>query len=72
MSIDDCNCIIKSTNTPEFILHAPNAFDIRIQCDRRESFLDLLKLMFAKMQPKVTLKIYGVVSFLVLSSNILA
>ena len=62
MMIDECSCIIKSTNNPEFILHAPNAFDLRIFCDRRDSFLDLLKLMYAKMQPKITLKIFGVVN----------
>ena len=60
--IDDLACLIKSTTNNEVILHAPQQFDLRIFCDRRDAFLDLLKLMFAKMQPKVTLKIYGVVS----------
>ena len=49
MMIDECACIIKATNNNECILHAPNAFDLRLQCDRRDAFLDLLKLMFAKM-----------------------
>jgi hypothetical protein len=57
-------CIIKSNiaGSNEFILHAPDHFDLRIQCDRRESFLDLLKLRFAHMKPDITLRVYGVVS----------
>ena len=55
-------CIIKSKapSSNEFILHAPDLFDLRIQCDRREAFLDLLKLRFAHMKPEVTLKVYGI------------
>ena len=62
LQIDELSCIIKSTSNNEGILHAPNAFDLRIQCERRDAFLDLLKLMFAKMQPAVTLKIFAVVN----------
>lgn len=54
-------CIIKSKTSTEFVLHAPSEFDLRIQCDRREAFLDLLKLRFAHMQPAVTLKVYAMV-----------
>jgi hypothetical protein len=62
MSIDWLTCIIKSKapGSKEFILHAPDHFDLRVQSDRREAFLDLLKLRFAYMKPDVTLKVYGV------------
>jgi hypothetical protein len=55
-------CVIKSKaqGSKEFILHAPDQFDMRMQCDRRESFLDLLKLRFAHMKADITLKVFGV------------
>jgi hypothetical protein len=55
-------CIIKSktAGSNEFILHAPDLLDLRVQCDRRDAFLDLLKLRFAHMKPEITLKVYGV------------
>lgn len=52
----------KQADSNEFILHAPDHFDLRIQCDRREAFLDLLKLRFAHMRPDITLKVFGLVS----------
>lgn len=57
-------CIIKNNaaGSNEFILHAPDHFDLRIQCDRRDAFLDLLKLRFAHMKPDVTLKVFGMPS----------
>jgi hypothetical protein len=48
--------------TNEFILHFPNYFDIRIQCERRDDFLNLCKLRFAHLQPSITLKVFGIVS----------
>ena len=62
--IEDLGCVIKSIvpHSTEFILHFPNFFDLRIQSDRRESFLDLIKLRFAHLQPSTTLRIYGIVS----------
>jgi hypothetical protein len=62
LGIDHISAIIKSkaTNSTEFILHSPDKFDLRIQCDRREAFLDLLKLRFAHMKPEVTLKVFGI------------
>ena len=57
-------CIIKckQTGSNELILHSPDHFDLRLQCDRRDAFLDLLKLRFAHMKPDLTLKVFGVVS----------
>jgi hypothetical protein len=62
LSIDQLTCVIKSKaqGSKEFILHAPDSFDLRVQCDRREAFLDLLKLRFAHMKSDITLKVYGV------------
>ena len=62
LGIDHISAIIKSkaTSSTEFILHSPDKFDLRIQCDRREAFLDLLKLRFAHMKPEVTLKVFGI------------
>ena len=62
LSIDKLNCVIKSKapGSKEFILHSSDHFDMRIQCDRRDAFLDLLKLRFAHMKSDVTLKVYGV------------
>ena len=64
LGLEMLTCIIKSKvqGSNEFILHAPDCFDLRIQCDRRDAFIDLLKLRFAHMKPDVTLKVYGVVS----------
>jgi hypothetical protein len=64
MMIDDCGCIIRSTQSTEFILHFPTSSDLRMSCERRDDFLNLMKLMFAKMQPSITLRVYGIVSFL--------
>ena len=50
----------KAPGSFEFILHAPDKFDLRICCDRRDAFLDLLKLRFAHMRPDITLKVFGV------------
>jgi hypothetical protein len=62
LGIDHISTVIKSkaAGSTEFILHSPDKFDLRIACDRRDSFLDLLKLRFAHMKPEVTLKVYGV------------
>lgn len=60
MLIEDIRSVIKSMQSNEFILHFPSFFDLRIQCDRRDSFLDILKLTFAHKKPDLTLKIYGV------------
>ena len=62
LGIDFISTVIKSKapGSTEFILHAPDKFDLRIQCDRRDAFLDLLKLRFAHMKPEVTLKVFGV------------
>jgi hypothetical protein len=62
LGIDHISAVIKSKahGSSEFLLHSPDKFDLRIQCDRRDAFLDLLKLRFAHMKPEVTLKIYGV------------
>ena len=62
MGIDHISCIIKSkaAGSTEFVLHSPDKFDLRLACDRREAFLDLLKLRFAHMKPEVTLKVFGV------------
>ncbi len=65
MLIEDMGCIIRSTVSNEFILHFPNFFDLRVtteSSDRRDDFLNLAKLRFAHIQPKITLKVYGVVS----------
>jgi hypothetical protein len=64
MVIEDAGCIIKSLQSNEFILHFPNHFDLRVTTDnaeRREDFLNLVKLRYAHMQPKYTLRVYGVV-----------
>jgi hypothetical protein len=62
LGINHISAIIKSkaAGSTEFILHSPDKFDLRIQCDRREAFLDLLKLRFAHMKPEVTLKVFGI------------
>ena len=62
LGIDHISSVIKSKaqGSMEFILHSPDKFDLRISCDRRDAFLDLLKLRFAHMKPEVTLKVYGV------------
>lgn len=61
LGIEMLTCIIKSKapGSNEFILHAPDHFDLRIQCDKRDAFLDLLKLRFAHMKPDVTLRVYA-------------
>jgi hypothetical protein len=64
MAIKDLGCIIKSMVSNEFILHFPNHFDLRItsdSADRRNDFLNLVKLRFAHLQPNYTLKVFGVV-----------
>lgn len=61
--IGDLGCIVRSLHSNEFIMHFPKFFDLRVQCERREDFLNLVKLRFAHLQPNVTLKIYGIVSF---------
>ncbi len=65
-------CIIKckQAGSNEFILHSPDKFDLRIQCDRKDAFLDLLKLRFAHLRPNVTLKVFGVVSSPATSSDL--
>ncbi len=60
--IGDLGCIIKSMHSNEFIMHFPKFFDLRMQCERREDFLNLVKLRFAHLQPNVTLRVYGIVS----------
>ena len=60
MAIDTINCIIKSQSSNEFIMHS-DKMDMRIKCNRRDSFLDLLKLRFAHMKPDITLKVFAVV-----------
>src|SRR4051812_21105737 len=65
MVIADAGCIIKSTTSNEFILHFPQHFDLRATLesgDRKEDFLNLVKLRYAHMQPKYTLRVYGVPS----------
>lgn len=61
LGIEMLTCIIKNKapGNNEFILHAPDHFDLRIQTERREAFLDLLKLRFAHMRPDITLRVYG-------------
>lgn len=64
MLIEDMGCIIRSTVSNEFILHFPNFFDLRVtteSLERRDDFLNLAKLRFAHIQPKQTLKVFGVV-----------
>ena len=59
--IEDLRSIVKSLTSNEFILHFPSFFDIRMQCERRDDFLNIIKLRFAHLNPKFTLKVYGVV-----------
>ncbi len=64
MLIDDMSCIIKSQVSNEFILHFAS-IDLRVTTEtheRRDDFLNLVKLRFAHLQPSKTLKVYGVVS----------
>lgn len=63
LMIEDMSYIIRSTVSSEFICHFPNFFDLRLHCERRDDFLNLVKLRFAHLKPSVTLKVYGVVSF---------
>lgn len=65
MGIEMLTCIIKGKGSNEFILHAPDHFDLRIQCDRRDAFLDLLKLRFAHMKADITLKVFLVVRVII-------
>jgi len=61
--IEDLGSIIKSLTSNEFILNFPLHFDLRVSIDpmeRRDDFLNLVKLRFAHMQPQITLKIYGI------------
>ena len=62
MMIEDLGCIIRSLQSTEFILHFPGSYDLRIQCERKDDFLNLLKLRFACLVPAVTLRVYGIVS----------
>ena len=59
--IVDLGYIIKSLVSTEFILHFAGFYDLRILCDRREDFLNLVKLRYAHLKPDTTLKIYGLV-----------
>jgi hypothetical protein len=64
MMIKELGAIIRSLVSNEFILHFPNYFDLRItsdSSDRRNDFLNLVKLRFAHLQPSYTLKVFGVV-----------
>ena len=47
--IEDLGSVIKSLLSSEFILHFPNFFDLRLQCERRDDFLNLIKLRFAHL-----------------------
>jgi hypothetical protein len=63
MDITDMSYIIRSTVSNEFILHFPNHQDFRISmdsADRKDDFLNLIKLRFAHMKPDITLRVYGV------------
>mmetsp|Transcript_46073 Transcript_46073/g.33851 ORF Transcript_46073/g.33851 Transcript_46073/m.33851 type:complete len:106 (+) Transcript_46073:212-529(+) len=63
MLIEDMGCIIRSTVSNEFILNFPSLFDLRVATDsaeRRDDFLNLVKLRFAHIKPKITLKVFGI------------
>jgi len=61
--IHDVRAIIKSTvNKAEFVLHFPHHHDWRFLADRREDFLNILKLRFACLVHSLTLKVYSVVN----------
>ena len=49
MLIEDLRKVIKSLESTEFILNFPKFYDIRMQCERREDFLNLIKLRFAHL-----------------------
>lgn len=71
MGIQDLGCVIKSMTSNEFILHFPNTFDLRAAFDtaeKREDFLNIVKLRYAHLQPKYTLKVFGVVRIFRLQS----
>lgn len=64
MNVSDASYIIKSLSSNEFIIGFPSNFDLRCTFDtaeKREDFLNLVKLRYAHIQPKSTLKVYGVV-----------
>ena len=54
--------IVKSTNSLEILLYFTDETDIRLQLetDDKELYLQMLKLRFANLCPKVNLKVFGV------------
>ena len=50
-AIESMGCIIRSLHSNEFVLHFPNMFNVRIQCERRDDFLNILKLRYAHLEP---------------------
>jgi hypothetical protein len=62
VSISEVKYFIKSTIAAckEILLFFREGYDIRLSFDESEQFLNLLKLRYASLSPKTTLKVYGV------------
>jgi hypothetical protein len=54
--------IVKSSTTMEILLYFTDETDLRLQLDKNDTdmFLQILKLRFANLCPKVNLKVFGV------------
>lgn len=62
VSIHETKYVIKSMaeGSREIITYFREGFDFRLSFDQTEDFLNMLKLRYASLSPKTTLKVYGV------------
>jgi hypothetical protein len=62
VSISETKYLIKSLteSSKEIIIYFREGFDFRLSFDQTEDFLNMLKLRYASLSPKTTLKVYGV------------
>ena len=51
---------MKALQSNEILLQFAAGLDVRLILDEKEDFLNLVKMMFPKFNPKDTLKVYGI------------
>lgn len=64
ISISEAKYIVKSLNetSKEVLIYFRDGFDFRLSFEKTEDFLSMMKLRYATLSPKTTLKVYGVPS----------
>lgn len=60
MEIKKLDFYIKSVTSKEFILYDNTGKDNRLSFDERDQFLDFLRMRYAALEKKRTLKVYGI------------